>query len=653
MIKEENKRRQARFKGEYNQILGTGSVIPRREVYIEEFGTIHLPEEMFTFQWINYLVESRSIKKFAETYLQGDINENTKGTFISFLRLRTRCDFEFFCASCVKIKDKEKGIDVPFLLNYGQRKLLTLLESQRLEGKPIRVILLKARQWGGSTLTQIYMAWFQLFRRTGWHSVIAAHLSSSSANIKGMYSKLLENLPEWCSDTKLDFQPFERMQSTSIIKSRGNKVTIGSAESPNSIRGMDISMAHLSEVGFWADTPRKKATDLIRSITSPILPTPDTIIVMESTANGVGDYFHTEYIKAKDGNSDKQPLFVAWYEIEQYSLPLEEGEQAFYDTLSDYEQFLWNSGATLEAIKWYRIKRKEYHNDSDMMAEYPTNDVEAFALSGERVFNADQIDRLRANCIPPLKIGEITSTSSKKQSGEESLKDIEFVEHHRGRLKLWADREDSNVKNRYLVVVDVGGRSKKADFSVICVIDRYWLMYGGVPEVVAQWRGHIDHDLLVWKATQIATYYNNALLVIESNTLETDGTDGDHTEYILDQISDIYPNLYARTPADKIREGAPIRWGFHTNKATKTMIIDNMISLLRDEQYIERDQEACNEFDLYEKKDNGSWGAIDGHHDDILMTRLIGLYVAYTEDLPKEVSAKPIRQRKIVSEATI
>jgi hypothetical protein len=217
---------------------------------------------------------------------------------------------------------------------------------------------------------------------------------------------------------------------------------------------------------------------------------------------------------------------------------------------------------------------------------------------------------------------------------------------------MWADVDPQDIANRYIVVVDVGGRSNKADFSVICVIDRYWLMYGGSPEVVAQWRGHIDHDLLVWKAVHIAKYYNNALLVIESNTLETD-TDGDHTEYILDQISDIYSNLYARTPADKIREGAPVRWGFHTNRATKTMIIDNMVAILREEQYIERDQEACNEFDLYEKKDNGSYGAIDGHHDDILMTRLIGMYVAYTEDLPKEVTNKPIKQRKIVSEATI
>lgn len=652
-IAEENKRRKESFRGEYNQITGVGSVIPRREVYIEEFGVINLPEEMFTYEWVNLIVGIGSIDGFASLHLQGDRKINSNAVYIYFLRTRLMCDFEFFCASCARIKDKASGQDVPFLLNHGQRKLLRLMESQRLNGKPIRIILLKARQWGGSTLTQIYFAWFQLFRKTGWHSVIAAHLSSSSANIKGMYSKLLENLPEWCSDEKLDFQPFERMQSTSIIKSRNNKVTIGSAESPNSIRGMDISMAHLSEVAFWADTPKKKATDLIRSITSPILPLPNTIIVMESTANGVGDYFHTEYIQSKQGNTDKECLFVAWYEIEQYTLPMTEEEyQPFYDSLNDYELFLWNSGATLESIKWYRAKRKEYQNDSDMQAEYPTNDVEAFALSGERAFRADLVDRLRKNCIKPIKIGEITSLTSKKQSGEESLQDIGFVEHHRGRLSMWADVDPQDIANRYIVVVDVGGRSNKADFSVICVIDRYWLMYGGTPEVVAQWRGHIDHDLLVWKAVHIAKYYNNALLVIESNTLETD-TDGDHTEYILDQISDVYSNLYARTPADKIREGAPVRWGFHTNRATKTMIIDNMVAILREEQYIERDQEACNEFDRYEKKDNGSYGAIDGHHDDILMTRLIGMYVAYTEDLPKEVTNKPIKQRKIVSEATI
>ena len=90
-------------------------------------------------------------------------------------------------------------------------------------------------------------------------------------------------------------------------------------------------------------------------------------------------------------------------------------------------------------------------------------------------------------------------------------------------------------------------------------------MEGGVPDVAAEWHGHIDHDKVAWKAAQIATMYGEALLVIESNTLETEGTEGDNFEYILDEIAGHYDNLYSRTPIDQIRQGAPKRWGFHTN----------------------------------------------------------------------------------------
>ena len=104
--------------------------------------------------------------------------------------------------------------------------------------------------------------------------------------------------------------------------------------------------------------------------------------------------------------------------------------------------------------------------------------------------------------------------------------------------------DEVKLRDRYVVVVDTGGRSEKADYSVIAVFDRYWMMYGGVPELVAQWRGHIDHDILVWLSAQIATYYDNALLVIESNTHETEKNDGDHGEFIFDTIAEYYPNLY-------------------------------------------------------------------------------------------------------------
>ena len=64
-----------------------------------------------------------------------------------------------------------------------------MLEEMREAEQPIRLILLKARQWGGSTLIQIYMAWIQLVHRRNWNSVICAHLKESAANIKGMYTK--------------------------------------------------------------------------------------------------------------------------------------------------------------------------------------------------------------------------------------------------------------------------------------------------------------------------------------------------------------------------------------------------------------------------------------------------------------------------------
>ena len=83
-----------------------------------------------------------------------------------------------------------------------------------------------------------------------------------------------------------------------------------------------------------------------------------------------------------------------------------------------------------------------------------------------------------------------------------------------------------------------GGRRRDSDWSVIAVLRAG----DGKPRVAAQWRGHTDHDLLTWKAAAIATYYNRALLVFESNTLETEAPD--QGEYILHELYEHYANLY-------------------------------------------------------------------------------------------------------------
>ncbi len=171
----------------------------------------------------------------------------------------------------------------------------------------------------------------------------------------------------------------------------------------------------------------------------------------------------------------------------------------------------------------------------------------------------------------------------------------------------------------YIASLDIGGRSHNADYSVITVLDRH-SDSGSPPEVAAQWRGHIDHDLLAWIAAAMAKWYNTALLVVESNTWET-SSEGSG-QYILRTLADEYPNMYFRA------NNLP---GFHTNVSTKASLIAHLIRLVREGGYIEHDNGACDELLQYEALSNGSYAARRGCHDDILMSRAIALWVHATE----------------------
>ena len=213
------------------------------------------------------------------------------------------------------------------------------------------------------------------------------------------------------------------------------------------------------------------------------------------------------------------------------------------------------------------------------------------------------------------------------------------------------------------MTVDVGGRSAKSDWSVIAVLDRGPMIDGGVPRIVAQWRGHCDMDQLAWRSARVAAYYNNALLIIESNTLESREparmVDGDELPSILCQIRDVYPNLYARRSGiENLRHGQELKLGFHTNAATKPMVIATLIRVVREGLYEERSDAAVDEFLTYERRPNGSYGAILGAHDDLLMTRAIGLHVALHEmDMPRRrevrVGRRGRRGPSQISEAVI
>lgn len=686
----EDKKRDKDIHATFNPITGEGAFLERKELVIEDFPVKKqfVPVGMLTIPLIKEIIKAGSINEFGKQRFGDEWNDEQRGLVIEqIVRLRCKYDFCFWAALFVFIKNKGGGEDVRFILNRPQRKLIAAYEKKRLEGKPIRLILLKARQWGGSTATQLYMAWLQLVHKVGLNSLIVGLQNSVADEIQGMFDKMMKAYPvnllyklgEAYNENTPTFVGFGKSGNIHRVPQRNCKIKIGSAERPDSVRGGDYNLVHCSEVGLWKKTDGKSPEDMVRSACAGILLKAYTMIVYESTANGTGNFFQREYDAAKLGRSQFEALFIPWFDIDLYSQPFDsEDEKADFaielwknrkneSVLTNREEsgkylwYLWEKGATLEAIHWYVEERKKYEDHALMAAEYPSDDEEAFVHSGARVFDKYKVDKMRKVCRPPKYIGDIYANGDE---GEDALTNLRFNEDRQGLLWVWEKPIISNtqiVTDRYLTVVDVGGRSNKADWSVIVVFDRMFMIDGDKPVVVAQWYGHIDIDLLAWKAAQIAAYYDNSLLVIESNTLETHDkerqVDGDQSHFILNQIKDVYPNLYARKQSEEeIEEGYPKKYGFHTNVATKPMIISTLVKVIREGLYVERDERCLDEYITYERRQNGSYGAIIGKHDDLLMTRAIGMHICYYEmDLPEIIYKEQLKMKHkhAVSAATI
>ena len=598
-IRKINDERNRALHSGYDPLRGIGCCLKRRQVSAR-CGTMLVPEAM--------VVDNPDCAEL-------DVAE--------FERIRFRYDFEFWAAKTVFVPDKMTHRLTNLVLNPPQREVLRRLENMRTANMPVRAIILKARQCGISTLIEAYIAWMQLIRSDCTNAIICAQNRDTAQSLKGIYATMLANYPEeYGAEKPYALRPYQRTSNIVQITGRSNTVTTCSAESPAAIRGLDIALAHLSEVAFWRKTARIDPMNMIRSIGGTVALTPESVVVMESTANGLGNFFHEEWLRASAGISDKTAIFVPWFRHNIYELPIDNPEE-FCASLNDYENGLWLAGASLEQIKWYRYKNREYARTSAMQAEFPTTDVEAFTATDRIVFSPRALEQMRKDCRAPESVGEIAGDAA---TGRDALNNVHFVDDATGRLKVWQHPDPADRSDRYIVAVDLGGRADESDFSVIYVLDR-GATPADRPQTAAQWRGHDDLDIVAWKAAQVAKYYRNALLVVESNTLETKTTDGENSGFVLSEISNAYPNLYRR------KVGCKSKPGFHTNRTTKPLILNRHIANVRDLRYIERDNDAINEHLAYERKPNGSFGAKEGHHDDILMTRCIALSIDI--DLPK------------------
>ena len=682
----ENEKRWERLRAEYDPVTGegvekwTGNKRVKLEISDYAIPVQWVPVAMMGNKLIKEVKKAGSIEEYIAKkkwkYGAPDKLEIER----RIRRIRHKYDFVHWAYFCIWIKHKTAKKRVRFVLNLPQLIVLGICERLREQGVPISLIILKARQWGGSTFCFFFQCWLQ-FKWNEFHSfAIAAHTSSASETILTMLKRTIKDYPAWdlgLSDgTQLRLAPADSTGHAFAVKDQEGKqllegyIYVGTAEKPDTLRSKDINGAHYSEVGLWPNTPGKQSEDIIADIEGGMTEGEDTFRAMESTAKKSDDFFADVWRSCADGKGGYVQIFVPSRDISYDSRKISDPRE-FVDWLvahkdedtpngkwkdsGKYYWWLWTIGSTLEHINWYRYRRLRL-SFAKMCNEAPETPEQAFFTAGNHVFDPFMVQEKAKRCRAPMYVGDLVAEGEK---GEEAIRNIRFIPNSTGDLRIWELPDDSPVKDRYLVVLDPRrGASEGADPACITVFDRLLMMHdfglNGRPGVVAEMNYKADPDLQAYDAMRLAKWYNNALLVVESNTLESMNAERnngiDSFEYIMDIVASHYKNIYMRSAPEEDADGKIIfKWGFQTNRATKPKIINFMKECLRDDLWDEPSDLCCAEMASY-MEDHGKTDAEHGKHDDVVMSRAIGLWICYKEmDMPEWIKADAPTQTDQIS----
>lgn len=291
------------------------------------------------------------------------------------IRLKLRDDFIHYATKCLKVRSKSGAIE-PFVLNKAQKHIHDALEAQKGATGRIRALILKGRQQGCSTYVGGRFYW-QTTHRCGCQTFILTHALDATSNLYRMAQRFYQNTPEVV-------RPSISTNNTKelIFGKLDSGYKVGTAENKSVGRSSTIQLFHGSEVAYW-----NNAEEHAKGILQAIPDAPGTEVILESTANGVGNYFHQCWQKAEAGLSDYIAIFVPWYWQEEYtkvvdgelSLTKEEVELKEQYGLSD-EQLLWRRNKIVE------LSVNGTDGEKAFMQEYPCNATEAFQMSGENSY---------------------------------------------------------------------------------------------------------------------------------------------------------------------------------------------------------------------------------------------------------------------------
>lgn len=543
---------------------------------------------------------------------------------------KLKTDREWYFRNFLKIRDKSSKL-VPLSVNSAQKIVLDKIKWCEENNVLKRFIILKARQMGISTLIEAL-----IFHDTATNenkiSMIIAHEDKATQNLFNMSKLYYEELPgviqpmkKYSNERALVFEN----PTTDENEKRKNpglrsKITVATANTLDTGRSGTYHNIHASEIAFFPDA-QKTMLALLQGVPDDM----NTLVVLESTANGVGGYFYDMWQQAMRGENDFIPIFLPWFTDPTYSRPFksEVEREAFIAEVNsvtkdangkeihtiEYE-LRDKYGLTYEQLNWRRwcISNKCGGDEELFRQEYPSTPEEAFIASGRPKFNISALKKYATLTKKP-KCGYIVPEGD----------GVKFVEDPKGYVRIWKEPQEGEF---YCIGADVAEGLEIGDYSCAVVGDSNF-------DIVASWHGHIDPDLFGEELVKLGRYYNNAYLGVEANN---------HGLTTLKKIISLeYWDVYYQKTFDRITETITQKIGWHTNAKTKPLMIDKLAEFVR-EMYLGIYWDTLiSEMFTYVIGENGSTNAQPGCYDDTVMACAILLQLLlegrgeeYTPEIP-------------------
>lgn len=503
--------------------------------------------------------------------------------------------------SMFQIVDKD-GHDVPFLLNHYQGLLDSTLCG--------RDLIPKARQLGMSAYVLARFTAKCLSKRNT-RAVVISHDKVSTERLLARVHYYLNNL---------------RGPSAVIQNSSKNEITfpktnsmfyIGTAGSRAFGRGDTITDLHCSEIAYW-DDPKSLVAGLFQAV-----PRESGEIIIESTGNGTGNYYHRACMRAFEGIGRFKLHFYDWLQAEEYRVRLSQDEEETLraDLKKEWEEpDLLARGVTLSQLAFRREKLEEFDYDLQRFkAEYPLSLDECFQASGYSIFSVvpytPRPDWIQFDVYGALD----TDVDTWKP-----MSDIQIAQRNPSEMPkvgFWALQDVwKHHASRYAIGVDVGAGVRR-DRSVIEVVDIF------ENEQVAEYVvDNVSPDVLAKVIIGLGRHYSNAFVTVETNNhgavtllkllegFPKEGIKGypSHLVYMNDKSVD---NL--------------LSYGFKTTARTKPILLGN---LRKDflEGFRIHSPAMKDELSTYVEDENGKLGAAEGCFDDRVIAVACAVHGAKT-----------------------